>query len=290
NKFSYCHAYILVAGVWWCYAGVFAVGPLSGGENMGLSLMEQPAASTGMRPRLPPAVQQHMSPQNKITNAHALIQAIFAKSSTLYNPIVYLVFKPNFRKSCVGMWPSAGVHCVDVCVSTVMHRRELAGSLMAKKSATLQGCPMGCQTAIGPADTVLVLKLKANTLSSGDLDCFTLAYLDLRDVSIKGSRGFGVVVLEATARGGVHIMTGSTEDHVTPLAGSHSRAAKSTTLTLHTTMTFEQPPIPCIPRLSGWRSRWSLPSSRPGSTPLSVQVNLIQRGQVVGCVSISRRR
>lgn len=28
--------------------------------------------------------------------------AIFAKSSTLYNPIVYLVFKPNFRKSLCG--------------------------------------------------------------------------------------------------------------------------------------------------------------------------------------------
>lgn len=27
------------------------------------------------------------------------LAAIFAKSSTLYNPIVYLVFKPNFRKS-----------------------------------------------------------------------------------------------------------------------------------------------------------------------------------------------
>lgn len=27
------------------------------------------------------------------------VAAIFAKSSTLYNPIIYLVFKPNFRKS-----------------------------------------------------------------------------------------------------------------------------------------------------------------------------------------------
>lgn len=27
------------------------------------------------------------------------LAAIFAKSSTLYNPIVYLLFKPNFRKS-----------------------------------------------------------------------------------------------------------------------------------------------------------------------------------------------
>lgn len=42
-----------------------------------------------------------------------------------------------------------------------------------------------------------------------------------RYVSIEGTWGFGVVVLEATARGGVHIMTGRTEDHVTPLAGGH---------------------------------------------------------------------
>ncbi|XP_073765756.1 opsin 7, group member c isoform X1 [Danio rerio] len=85
------------------------------------------------------AVQQHVSPQTKVTNAHALIvklsvavcigfltawspyaivamwaafsaneqvpptafalAAIMAKSSTIYNPMVYLLFKPNFRKS-----------------------------------------------------------------------------------------------------------------------------------------------------------------------------------------------
>ncbi|KAA0714004.1 Red-sensitive opsin [Triplophysa tibetana] len=85
------------------------------------------------------AVKQHVSPQTKVTNAHTLIgklsvavcigfltawspyavvamwaafsaneqvpptsfalAAIFAKSSTLYNPMVYLLFKPNFRKS-----------------------------------------------------------------------------------------------------------------------------------------------------------------------------------------------
>ncbi|XP_016090724.1 rhodopsin, GQ-coupled-like [Sinocyclocheilus grahami] len=85
------------------------------------------------------AVQQHVSPQTKTTNAHILIvklsvavcigfltawspyavvamwaafvepskvppiafalAATFAKSSTIYNPVVYLVFKPNFRKS-----------------------------------------------------------------------------------------------------------------------------------------------------------------------------------------------
>ncbi|XP_023186737.1 opsin-5-like isoform X1 [Xiphophorus maculatus] len=175
NKFSYCHASLLVAGIW-CYAGVFAVGPLSGWGEYGaepygtaccinwhapnhssaamsyiiclfffcyivpctvifLSYIFILVTVRGSRQ----AVQQHMSPQNKITNAHALIvklsvavcigfltawspyavvsmwaafgkatdvppmafalAAIFAKSSTLYNPIVYLVFKPNFRKS-----------------------------------------------------------------------------------------------------------------------------------------------------------------------------------------------
>ncbi|MBN3304919.1 OPN5 protein, partial [Amia calva] len=84
------------------------------------------------------AVQQHVSPQNKTSKAHNLIiklsiavcigfltawspyavvamwaafgesqlvppmafalSAIFAKSSTIYNPVVYLLFKPNFRK------------------------------------------------------------------------------------------------------------------------------------------------------------------------------------------------
>lgn len=74
-------------------------------------------------------------------------------------PLSIWCSSPTSANPCVGMWPSAGVHCADVCVSTVMDRRELAGSLMAKKSATLQGCPMGCQRATRPADTALVLKL-----------------------------------------------------------------------------------------------------------------------------------
>ncbi|KTF92571.1 hypothetical protein cypCar_00010916, partial [Cyprinus carpio] len=85
------------------------------------------------------AIQQHVSPQTKVANAHTLIvklsvavcigflmawspyaivamwaafsaneqvpptafalAAILAKSSTIYNPMVYLLFKPNFRKS-----------------------------------------------------------------------------------------------------------------------------------------------------------------------------------------------
>ncbi|XP_074500205.1 opsin 7, group member b [Sebastes fasciatus] len=175
NKFSYCHACLLVAGVW-CYAGVFAVGPLSGWGEYGAEPYgtaccinwDAPSQSSAAMSYIVclflfcyivpctviflsytfilmtvrgsrQTVQQHMSPQNKITNAHALIiklsvavcigfltawspyaivsmwaafgnpttvppmafalAAIFAKSSTLYNPIVYLVFKPNFRKS-----------------------------------------------------------------------------------------------------------------------------------------------------------------------------------------------
>ncbi|XP_067096724.1 opsin 7, group member d [Osmerus mordax] len=174
NKFSSSHACLLVAGVW-CYASVFAVGPLAhwgryGAEPYGTACCinwhapnNEPTAMSyivclflfcyalpctiiflsytfilltvrGSRQ----AVQQHVSPQTKTTNAHALIvklsvavcigflgawspyavvamwaafgdatavppvafalAAIFAKSSTIYNPIVYLLCKPNFRK------------------------------------------------------------------------------------------------------------------------------------------------------------------------------------------------
>ncbi|XP_065817769.1 opsin 7, group member b [Labrus bergylta] len=202
NKFSYCHACLLVAGVW-CYAGVFAVGPLSGWGEYGAepygtaccidwnAPSQNSAAMSyiiclfffcyivpctviflsytfilltvrGSRQ----AVQQHMSPQNKITNAHALIiklsvavcigflmawspyaivsmwaafgnpetvppmafalAAIFAKSSTLYNPIVYLVFKPNFRKS--------------LCRDVALCRRSLCGCLCPHSSTQKGTC------------------------------------------------------------------------------------------------------------------------------------------------------
>ncbi|KAL6119068.1 uncharacterized protein ACO6RY_03725 [Pungitius sinensis] len=175
NRFSFCHACLLVAGVW-CYAGVFAVGPLWGWGEYGAEpygtacCISWDAPSKGAAAMsyiiclfffcyvVPcttiflsytfilltvrgsrQAVQQHVSPQNKIASAQSLIiklsvavcigflvawspyalvsmwaafgdptavppmafalAAIFAKSSTLYNPIVYLVFKPNFRKS-----------------------------------------------------------------------------------------------------------------------------------------------------------------------------------------------
>ncbi|KAK5863704.1 hypothetical protein PBY51_000715 [Eleginops maclovinus] len=187
NKFSYCHAYMLVAGVW-CYAGIFALGPLSGWGEYGPEPYgtaccinwEAPGRSSAAMSYIiclfffcyivpctvillsytfilmtvrgsRQAVQQHMSPQNKITNAQTLIiklsvavcigfltawspyaivamwaafgdaldvpviafawAAIFAKSSTLYNPIVYLVFKPNFRRSLY--------RDVDLCRSTL---------------------------------------------------------------------------------------------------------------------------------------------------------------------------
>ncbi|KAJ0036704.1 hypothetical protein NQD34_005381 [Periophthalmus magnuspinnatus] len=192
SKFSSSHASLMVAGVW-CYAGVFAVGPLSGWGQYGAepygtaccidwhAPSENSSAMSyimclfffcyivpctviflsytfilmtvrGSRQ----AVQQHMSPQNKITNAHALIiklsvavcigfltawspyaivsmwaafgnpvtvppmafalAAIFAKSSTLYNPIVYLLFKPNFRKSlCRDMAQCKSMFCACFC-------------------------------------------------------------------------------------------------------------------------------------------------------------------------------
>lgn len=45
-------------------------------------------------------------------------------------------------------------------------------------------------------------------------------FLD-RNVSIDRAWGFKVVILEATTRGGVHIVTGRAEDHITLLAGGH---------------------------------------------------------------------
>lgn len=109
NKFSYCHACLLVAGVW-CYAGVFAIGPLSGWGEYGAEPYgtaccinwHAPSQSSAAMSYIiclfffcyivpctviflsytfilltvrgsRQAVQQHVSPQNKITNAHALI-------------------------------------------------------------------------------------------------------------------------------------------------------------------------------------------------------------------------
>ncbi|XP_051508522.1 opsin 7, group member c [Myxocyprinus asiaticus] len=175
NKFSSSHARVMVVAVW-CYAFVFAVGPLLhwgsfGPEPYGTACcinwytpFHDPLAMSyiislfifcyvlpctiiilsytfilltvkGSRQ----AVQQHISPQTKVANAHVLIvklsvavcigfltawspyavvamwaafsadeqvpptafalAAILAKSSTIYNPMVYLLFKPNFRKS-----------------------------------------------------------------------------------------------------------------------------------------------------------------------------------------------
>ncbi|XP_077369443.1 opsin 7, group member d [Festucalex cinctus] len=174
NKFSWAHARLLVAGVW-CYASVFAVGPLAqwgryGTEPYGtaccidwrapnhelsalsyivclfvfcyvlpctiifLSYSSILLTVRGSRQ----AVQQHVSPQTKSVSAHSLIvklsvavcigflvawtpyasvamwaafsdatrvppsafatAALFAKSSTVYNPAVYLLCKPNFRQ------------------------------------------------------------------------------------------------------------------------------------------------------------------------------------------------
>ncbi|XP_076023062.1 opsin 7, group member b [Genypterus blacodes] len=210
NKFSYCHACLLVAGVW-CYAAVFAVGPLSGWGEYGAEPYGTACCINWHAPSknsaamsyiiclfffcyIVPctiiflsytfilltvrgsrqAVQQHVSPQNKITNAHALIiklsvavcigflsawspyaivsmwaafgnpsdvppmafamAAIFAKSSTLYNPIVYLVFKPNFRKSvCRDM-----AYCRRLCGCLCKHSSTQRG--LCKQSQHKEEC------------------------------------------------------------------------------------------------------------------------------------------------------
>uniref|UniRef100_A0A665TGW5 Opsin-5-like n=1 Tax=Echeneis naucrates TaxID=173247 RepID=A0A665TGW5_ECHNA len=174
NNFSSSNARLLVVGVW-CYASVFAVGPLAQwghysaepygtaccidwhAPNHELSALSYIVCLFLFCYALPctviflsytfilltvrgsrQAVQQHVSPQTKTTNAHALIvklsvavcigflgawtpyavvamwaafgdatqvppaafalAAMFAKSSTIYNPVVYLLCKPNFRE------------------------------------------------------------------------------------------------------------------------------------------------------------------------------------------------
>ncbi|XP_042561072.1 opsin-5-like [Clupea harengus] len=174
SKFSPRYACLLVLCSW-CYALIFAVGPATGWGEYG---PEPYGTACCINWHLPhtnktamsyiiclflfcyivpcsviflsylfilltvrgaqKAVQQHVSPQNKITNAQTLIvklsvavcigflmawspyalvsmwaafcssddippiafavAAICAKSSTLYNPMVYLIFKPNFRR------------------------------------------------------------------------------------------------------------------------------------------------------------------------------------------------
>ncbi|XP_003963408.2 opsin 7, group member b [Takifugu rubripes] len=208
NKFSYYHAYMLVAGVW-CYSSVFAIGPLSGWGEYGAEPYgtaccinwHAPSTSSAAMSYIVclfffcyiipctviflsytfilvtvrgsrQAVQQHVAPQNKIANAHALIvkmsvavcigflaawspyaivsmwaafgnpatvppmafaiAAIFAKSSTLYNPIVYLVFKPNFRKF--------------LCRDVARCRRTLGGCLCQRGSVEKTTCQQECNS------------------------------------------------------------------------------------------------------------------------------------------------
>ncbi|KAK7877900.1 hypothetical protein WMY93_031429 [Mugilogobius chulae] len=191
NKFSSSHSCLLVAAVW-CYASIFALGPLAqwgryGPEPYGTACCIDWHAPNHELASLSyilclfifcyalpctiifvsytfilltvrgsrQAVQQHVSPQTKTTNAHALIiklsvavcfgflaawtpyaavamwaafgdallvpptafalAALFAKSSTIYNPLVYLLCKPNFRQ-CL---------CKD---STTLRQRVSGGS------------------------------------------------------------------------------------------------------------------------------------------------------------------
>lgn len=119
NKFSSCHAYLLIAAVW-CYALIFAIGPLTGWGRYGsepygtaccidwyapgqsrvamsyilclflfcyivpciiifLSYIFILLTVKGSRQ----AVQQHISPQNKIPNTHTLIVKVRTVTHTL---------------------------------------------------------------------------------------------------------------------------------------------------------------------------------------------------------------
>ncbi|XP_034732348.1 opsin 7, group member b [Etheostoma cragini] len=234
NKFSYCHACLLVAGTW-CYSGIFAVGPLSGWGDYGpepygtaccINWHSPSQDSAAMSYILclfffcyivpctviflsytfilltvqgsQQAVQQHMSPQNKIPNAQAFIikisvavcigfltawspyaivamwaafgnpttvppmafalAAIFAKSSTLYNPIIYLVFKPNFRKSlCQDVAKCrttlCGCLCQDSFVQKGTCRKSRFSNGLPENHRTCRDCPYP-ETVIVPEKTL----------------------------------------------------------------------------------------------------------------------------------------
>ncbi|KAK3547696.1 hypothetical protein QTP86_026942 [Hemibagrus guttatus] len=200
NKFSSSHAVLLVLGVW-CYSTIFAVGPLSGWGQYSYEPYGTACCIDWFAPHhsllamsyiiclfffcyIVPctiiflsyafilvtvrgsqqALQQHVSPQNKIVDTQSRIiklsvavcvgfllawspyaavsmwaafvnpdavppivfamAAVFAKSSTLYNPLVYLGFKPNFRRS--------------------LHRRSRCSCLrrpeMVRKNADRENC------------------------------------------------------------------------------------------------------------------------------------------------------
>ncbi|XP_017553679.1 opsin 7, group member b isoform X1 [Pygocentrus nattereri] len=251
NKFSSSHALLLVVGVW-CYSAIFAVGPLSGWGQYGSEpygtaccidwyapYHSQPAMSyiiclfffcyivpctiiflsyayilmtvRGSQQ----AVQQHVSPQNKIVNAQTLIAklsvavcigflvawspyaavsmwaafvnpnmvppvafafaAIFAKSSTLYNPMVYLGFKPNFRKSlCRDVAKCKRALCPCLCRSEAAQKSTCHSSQHSKEEChstrlsnglheshrTCRHCPDGSKgpcTDTTPQRTAMIL-------------------------------------------------------------------------------------------------------------------------------------
>uniref|UniRef100_A0A8C6T8B8 Opsin 7, group member b n=1 Tax=Neogobius melanostomus TaxID=47308 RepID=A0A8C6T8B8_9GOBI len=221
SKFTYWHASLLVAGVW-CYAGVFAVGPLSGWGQYGAEpygtaccidwhapsekssamsyivclfffcyivpctviflsytfilmtvrgsrqanftrfffpLQLSVAVCIGFLTAWSPYAVVSMwaafgNPATVPPMAFALA-AIFAKSSTLYNPIVYLLFKPNFRKSlcrdvaqCKSMFCGCSTHkgtCRDAHFKDDCNSTRLSNGLPENHGS--------CQHCACPAST-----------------------------------------------------------------------------------------------------------------------------------------
>ncbi|XP_051515819.1 opsin 7, group member b [Myxocyprinus asiaticus] len=260
NKFSSSHACLLVVVVW-CYAAVFAIGPLSGwgqygSEPYGTACCIDWHAPSFSTPAMiyiiclfffcyivpctiiilsytlilvtvrgsQHAVQQHVSPQNKISNVQTLIvklsvavcigflmawspyavvsmwaafgepdlvppiafalAAMFAKSSTLYNPMVYLVFKPSFRKS--------------LCRDATKFRRTL--------------CPCMCQTEGQQKDTTNLPKL--NTKEECDLTWASNGLHESHQSCRHCPEGRMGHYLDITPQRTAHILIGSTHSEV----------------------------------------------------------------------------
>lgn len=131
NKFSSSHARLLVVGVW-CYASVFAVGPLAKWGRYSPEPYGTACCIDWLAPNhellalsyiiclfffcyaLPctviflsytfilltvrgsrQAVQQHVSPQTKSTNAHTLIVKVRRLVSVYYHSLLWLVVKSS---------------------------------------------------------------------------------------------------------------------------------------------------------------------------------------------------
>ena len=118
------------------------------------------------------------------------VAAIFAKSSTLYNPIVYLVFKPNFRRSLCRDWLTC--------------RRTLCACLCSHGSAQKVSCTQSQQHGKEECNSTR----RSNGLTENHRGACRHCPCPERDT---GSGGYGQ---ETTPQRTARILQGSTHSEV----------------------------------------------------------------------------